>query len=120
MKEPGPSHPIVITPHPGRVRVIAGGEPVAETERALILREAGYDPVLYIPRADVRWSRFRRNARTTTCPYKGEARYFDLKAGDAIRDSAAWSYENPFPAVSRIREHLAFYPSRVDAIETGE
>ena len=119
MKEPGPSHPIVITPHPGRVRVVAGGEPVAETGRALILREAAYPPVLYIPRSDIRWSRFRKIDRTTTCPYKGEARYFDLNAGDSIRDSAAWSYENPFPAVSRIREHLAFYPDRVDAIEEG-
>ena len=117
MREPGPSHPIVVTPQPGRVRVLAAGQTVAETVRALSLREATYDPVLYIPRGDVRWPLFRPSARVTTCPYKGEARHFDLGAGDAVREAVAWSYENPFPAVSRIRAHLAFYPDQVDAIE---
>lgn len=117
MKEPGPRHPIVIRPHPGRVRVIAAGTVLAETTQALELREATYPPVLYVPRVDVNWDVLTRNAQTTTCPYKGQARYFDLTAGPTIRDSIAWSYETPFPAVSRIREHLAFYPDRVDAIE---
>ena len=33
--------------------------------------------------------------------------------------AAAWSYEAPFPAVAEIAGHLAFYPDRVDAIETA-
>ncbi|KQQ20280.1 hypothetical protein ASF56_20390 [Methylobacterium sp. Leaf122] len=117
MKEPGPAHPITITPHPTPVRVRLGGRIIAETRRALKLCEAGYDPVLYLPREDVASDALGPNPKRTLCPYKGEAFYFDLTAGGATREAAAWSYENPFPAVARIRGHVAFYPDRVDAIE---
>lgn len=113
MKEPGPHHPITITPHEGVVRVRAGGRIVAETTRALELREASYPPVLYVPRDDIAADALHANPRRTHCPYKGEASYVDV-AGTA---AAAWSYENPFPAVARIRRYLAFYPDRVEAIE---
>lgn len=118
MKLPGPDHPITILPHPGRVRVIVNGTVVAETQAALSLQEGGYLPVLYIPRADVRGA-VRRSARHSHCPYKGEASYFDLVTDGDERAEAAWSYEDPFPAVAAIRGHLAFYPGRVDAIEQG-
>lgn len=114
MREPGPHHPITITPHGGLVRVSAGGRVVAETRRALRLSEAGYAPVFYVPREDVTAAMLVPAARRSFCPYKGEAFYFDLAGGTA---EAAWSYENPFPAVARIRRHVAFYPDRVDAIE---
>ncbi|GJE29035.1 DUF427 domain-containing protein [Methylobacterium organophilum] len=117
MKEPGPDHPIVIAPHPAAVSVRVAGTLVAHTRNALRLTEARYPPVLYIPRADVRADLLRPNPRTTQCPYKGEAHYFDLAVGDDLRSAAAWSYETPFPAVAAIRGHLAFYPDRVDAIE---
>ncbi|MCE4225617.1 DUF427 domain-containing protein [Methylobacterium sp. C25] len=119
MKEPGPDHPITITPHAGRVRVVAGGITVAETTRALALKEAAYPVVLYIPREDAHWGRFAKSARTSHCPYKGDASYFDLDAGGSPRQAAVWSYENPFPAVAQIKEYLAFYPDKVDAIEQG-
>ena len=118
MKQPGPDHPITITPHPGCVRVMLDGVAVAESERVLSLKEASYPPVLYIPRSDADLSRFTRSARTSHCPYKGDASYFSLAVGDASRPDAVWSYEAPFPAVAEIAEHLAFYPDRVDAIET--
>ena len=117
MREPGPAHPITITPHPGPVRVRRDGRVIAETRRAPELREADYAPVLYIPREDVAAGVLVPNPRRSFCPYKGEAFYFDLTAGSATREAAAWSYENPFPAVARIRGHVAFYPDRVDAIE---
>ncbi|MBK3405136.1 DUF427 domain-containing protein [Methylorubrum populi] len=117
MKEPGPAHPITITPHPGPVRIRLGGRVVAETRQALELREAGYGPVLYIPQKDVGPGLLNLNPRRSYCPYKGEASYFDLSADGAPRAAAAWSYENPYPAVARIRGHVAFYPDRVDAIE---
>ncbi|MEH3117174.1 MAG: DUF427 domain-containing protein [Methylorubrum populi] len=118
MKEPGPRHPITIAPHAGPVRVRLGGRVIAETERALELREAGYAPVLYIPREDIAAGVLSPNPHRTHCPYKGEAFHFDLSAGHEPRSAAAWSYENPFPAVARIRGHIAFYSNRVDAIES--
>ncbi|TPG53820.1 DUF427 domain-containing protein [Roseomonas nepalensis] len=117
MKTPGADHPITITPNPRRLRVLLGGEVVAETTRSLTLREASLPPVHYIPREDAAMALFEPSARTTHCPYKGDASYFSLKAGGRRAADAVWSYEAPFPAVSAIAGHLAFYPDRVDAIE---
>ena len=117
MKEPGPDHPIAIEPNPHRVRVLVGGVIVAETMRALTLREAQLAPVQYIPRRDVNMDLLERTQSQTHCPYKGDASYFTVTAGGLVRENAVWSYENPFPAVAEIREHLAFYPNKVDAIE---
>lgn len=115
MREPGPHHRITITAHDGLVRVRANGRIVAETQKALRLVEAGYPPVFYIPRADVSETMLPPSPKRSFCPYKGEARYFDLEGGIA---EIAWSYESPFPAVARISGHLAFDPDRVEAIET--
>lgn len=117
MKTPGPDHPITITRNPHRVRVRFGGRVVADTTRALTLKEAHYPAVQYIPREDADMSAFARTAHHTHCPYKGEASYFTLSTGDRSAENAVWSYERPLPAVQEIAGHLAFYPSRVDAIE---
>jgi uncharacterized protein (DUF427 family) len=119
MKLPGPDHPITITPTPQRVRVLLGGQVVAETTRALTLREAQYPPVQYIPREDAAMALLRPSPRSTHCPYKGDASYYSIEAGGKRAENAAWSYENPFPAMAEIKGHLAFYPDRVEAIEIG-
>lgn len=113
MKQPGPDHPITIMPNPDRVRVLLGGFIVAETTRALSLKEGDYPPVQYIPREDVNWDHFDRTDRTTHCPYKGDASYFTVTAGGATEDNSAWSYEKPFPAVEQIAGHIAFYANKV-------
>jgi uncharacterized protein (DUF427 family) len=117
MTEPGSEHPIAITPNPNRVRVVLGGVIVAETTRALTLKEADLPPVQYIPREDARMDLFDRTDHATHCPYKGDATYYTVMAGGLVARNAVWSYEQPFPAAAPIREHLAFYPNKVDAIE---
>jgi uncharacterized protein (DUF427 family) len=117
MKIPGPDHPITITPHAGRVRVIFNGSVVADTGKALSLQEAGYRPVFYIPRQDAQLALFERTAHKTHCPYKGDAAYYSIRVGERVSENAIWSYEQPFPAMAEIAGHLAFYPDRVDAIE---
>ena len=114
MKLPGPDHPIAIAPFTGRVCVRLGGHIVAETDRALRLSEASYPDVFYVPRGDVRMDAFARTQRSTHCPYKGDAAYFDLSAGDRHVQNVAWSYEAPYPAMAAIRDHLAFYPDKVE------
>lgn len=118
-EHPGSSHPITVTPHPGRVRVIFNGQTIAETSRALELKEASYPPVFYIPREDADMGALRRTAHATHCPYKGDAAYYSLLVAGRESANAVWSYEEPFPAVGGIRNHLAFYPNRVDRIETA-
>ena len=113
----GDDHPITIEANPNRVRVVLGGTIVAETTRALTLREGHYAPVFYIPREDVEFDLFDRTDRHSHCPYKGDASYFKVTAGGLERRDAAWSYEAPLPAAKAIAGHLAFYASKVDAIE---
>jgi uncharacterized protein (DUF427 family) len=120
MKTPGPDHPITLTPEPRRIRVVVAGVAVADTRRAIRLAEARYPPVYYVPRADIRQEAFAPSDRTSHCPYKSDARYFDLVVGDVRRPDAVWSYEAPFAAVAAIRAYVAFYPDRVDAIEVSD
>jgi uncharacterized protein (DUF427 family) len=116
-KLPGPDHPISIEPTLDRIVVRFGGKVIADTYRALTLREAKYPPVQYIPRADARMDLLTKTDHHTGCPYKGEAAYFSIKAGGRTAENAIWTYETPFDAVGQIKEYLAFYPDRVDAIE---
>lgn len=119
MKLPGPDHPITITPSGTRVRVLFGGKLVADTARALVLREASYPAVYYIPRADADMSLLEATEHSTHCPYKGDASYFTISAGGRHAANAVWSYEQPYPAMAEIKDYLAFYPDRVDTIEVG-
>jgi uncharacterized protein (DUF427 family) len=117
MKTPGPDHPITISRSGRRVRVRFAGRTIADTTRALTLKEPDYPAVHYIPRADADMSALTRTAHHTHCPYKGDASYFTIVADGRTAENAVWSYEQPFPAVAEIKECLAFYPNRVDAIE---
>ncbi|MBP7705048.1 MAG: DUF427 domain-containing protein [Caulobacter sp.] len=117
VKIPGPDHPITVLPHAGLVRVVAGGKVVAETTRALALREAAYPVVFYVPREDADLALLERSQHASWCPYKGEASYFSIPGGGERAVNAVWSYEQPHAAVAAIAGHLAFYPDRVDAIE---
>lgn len=119
MTAAGSGHAIRIEAEPGRVRVILGGVAIAETTRALILREGRLPPVHYIPRDDVVAGAMIRTDHHSHCPFKGDASYFTLTGGGVTVENGAWSYEQPYPAVEAIRGHLAFYPSKVEAIEVG-
>ena len=119
MKQPGPDHPITIEADGARVRVRFGNRVIADTTKALTLREANYPPVYYIPRRDADMSLLKQTGHATYCPYKGDASYFTIVADGRSADNAVWSYEQPYPAVAEIKECLAFYPNRVDAIEVG-
>ena len=117
IKIPGPDHPIVIEANPARVVVALGGVVIADTRSALTLREASYPAVQYIPRKDVDMSLLARTDHATYCPYKGECAYYSIPAGGERSVNAVWTYEAPYAAVEAIKDHVAFYPSRVDAIE---
>ncbi|HEM7849675.1 DUF427 domain-containing protein [Burkholderia multivorans] len=116
VKTPGPDHPITVSPHPSRVVVTVAGRTVADTQRALALREASYPAVLYIPREDVDMALLQRTDHATYCPYKGDCAYYSIPSGGARAVNAVWTYEHPYPAVEAIRGHLAFYPDCVDSI----
>ena len=117
IKIPGPDHPITIERNPARIVVSVAGRIVADTREALMVREAAYPPVQYSPRKDVDMALLQRTDHSTYCPYKGDCAYFSIPLGDERSTNAVWTYEAPYAAVMSIKDHLAFYPDRVDAIE---
>jgi uncharacterized protein (DUF427 family) len=118
LKYPGPDHPISIAPNPARIVVWVAGRVVADTRTALTLREAAYAAVQYIPRHDIDMTLLQRTQHATYCPYKGDCTYFSIPIGGDRSINAAWTYEAPYDAVAAIKDHIAFYPNRVNAIET--
>jgi len=117
MMVPGPDHPISIEPNPARVTVSIAGRTVADTRSALTLTEASYGPVQYIPRKDVDMTMLERTDHRTYCPYKGDCAYYSIPLGGERSINAVWTYEAPYPAVAAIKDYVAFYPRRVDAID---
>jgi uncharacterized protein (DUF427 family) len=95
IKIPGPDHPITIERNSGRVVVSLGGKVIADTRDALILREANYPAVQYIPRKDVDMALLARSEHSTYCPYKGDAAYFSIPLGGERSVNAIWTYEAP-------------------------
>jgi uncharacterized protein (DUF427 family) len=97
------------------VRVEFAGEVIADTTRAFRVLETSHPPVYYIPPEDVRSEFLRPSRRHTWCEFKGEASYYDLVVGEREVREAAWFYPEPTSRFAAIRDHLAFYPGRVDA-----
>jgi len=114
--QPSPEHPITITPSSAHIVVTVAGKVVADTRRALTLQESTYPAVQYIPITDVERSLLERTATTSYCPFKGDASYYSIPAGGDKSVDAIWVYEQPHDAVAEIKDHVAFYPDRVDAI----
>ena len=98
------------------LRVIVGGEVVAETTRARFLYETRLPTRYYIPPEDVRMDRLVPSDKLTACPYKGTARYWSVRAGDRVFPDIVWSYPEPIPECPKIKGYLCFFNEHVDDI----
>jgi len=114
IKLPGPEHEITIVPSTDRVLVRSGETTIADSQSTLVLRETNHAPVRYIPLADVDRSLLAPSDRSTYCPYKGDASYYSINADPQQGTDAVWFYAQPYPAVAEIKDHVAFYPDRVE------
>src|SRR5881628_162862 len=110
-----PGHWIHTSQSPRQVRVVFGGEAIAESKRVQLLREDGVLPVYYFPRQDVRMNLLLPTDHKSRCPYKGEASYWTARSGARVAENAAWSYVNPLPEAAGIRECIAFCWNKMDA-----
>ena len=117
IKIPNADHPITIEPTKARVTVTVAGKVIADSTHALTLRESDYPAVQYIPRSDVDMTFLARTDNESYCPFKGDASYYTITNGGDRTVNAVWTYESPYDAVAPIKDHLAFYSDRVDAIE---
>ena len=107
------AHRISTRPSTRHVRVEHDGQVLAESDRALVLREGKLPPRYYLPREDVRLDLLTPSDTTSHCPFKGDATY--LSAPDA--PDAFWVYEAPSEADAEpIAGLIAPWPGRVDVI----
>ncbi|CAM5571719.1 hypothetical protein MAUB1S_09605 [Mycolicibacterium aubagnense] len=112
-----PEHTITVKPFDGTVTVSVGDTVIATSGRAQLLQEANYPPVLYVPFADIRFDMLVPTDSSTHCPFKGDASYWSVDAGDETRKDVMWAYQAPYDEMLVIKDHGAFYPDRVE-IET--
>jgi uncharacterized protein (DUF427 family) len=108
-------HRVQVEPSPRWVRVKFNGQTIADSKRALLLRETGHLPVYYFPPEDVRQDVLTPTDQHTRCPFKGEASYWTIRVGDRVADNAMWGYLDPLPDRQDIKGYRAFYWNRVDA-----
>ena len=107
-------------PSTRRIRVVLGGVTVADTTRAIRVLETSHPPAYYVPLEDVRREYLRPGRRQTYCEFKGQASYYDLVVGEREVRDAAWYYPDPSERFAALRDHVAFYPGRVDACFVDE
>jgi uncharacterized protein (DUF427 family) len=111
---PVPGGALYLEPSPKRVRVVVGGETVADSRRVLMLHESGHQPIYYFPPEDVRSEFLEASDRHTRCPKKGEASYYTIRTPDRVVEAGAWYYPDPIESAPPIKGLIAFYWNRMD------
>src|ERR671920_1400527 len=103
------NHVLFFEDSPRRVRVVLGGETVADSRRIKLMHETRYLPVYYFPEEDVRMDLLEATDHTTRCPFKGDASYWSVRVGEKVAENAVWSYPEPIEFAPPIAGYLAFY-----------
>jgi uncharacterized protein (DUF427 family) len=109
-----PGHWIHVSDSPRHVRVMFGGATIADSKRVKLVREPEVLPAYYFPKEDVRTDLFVPSQHKTLCAQKGEASYWSIRSGNKSEENAAWSYLNPLPGASAIKDHFAFEWPKMD------
>jgi uncharacterized protein (DUF427 family) len=122
-KSPGhqqwPDHKVMERRSGERVQVSIDGEIVADSADVITVEEDGFPARYYFPREDVKADRLEPSSMTSECPFKGQARYFDLNVGGQRIKDAVWSYEDPYDEHRALKERLAFYDDKAPGMEIG-
>ena len=98
------------------VSVVVAGETVADTHHPVLLFETGMPTRYYIPKVDLRMDLLRPSEKGTSCPYKGDARYYSVAVGDITVPDIAWYYSFPTSEASRLASLVSFFNERVEAL----
>jgi uncharacterized protein (DUF427 family) len=109
-----PDYRVELEPNPKRVRVELAGEVIADSTRTMWLQETKHEPVIYIPRDDVRFDKLTATDHQTFCPFKGDAVYWTVTVGERTDVNSVWGYPDPFEETADIKDYVAFYQDRFD------
>lgn len=115
-----PTKRVDVVPSERHVRVELGGELLAESRTPHALFETTLPTRWYLPKADVRAGLLEPSNTVTSCPYKGTATYWSVRAGGELRRDLAWSYPEPVPECPRIAGLVCFFNEHVDLVIDGE
>jgi uncharacterized protein (DUF427 family) len=115
-----PYHRVDVLNSSRHVKVVIGGEVVAETRQPRLLFETGLRTRYYIPKVDIRMDLLEPTGTQTQCPYKGNAVYWSAKVRDQVYPDIVWSYPFPLTECSKIQNLLSFYNEKVDIYVDGE
>jgi uncharacterized protein (DUF427 family) len=117
----GPAHRLFWHDFPRRVRALFADQIVLDSHHAKLLHESNLLPQLYVPRADVNEELLEPTSHRTHCPFKGDAEYYSVRAGDRVAENAVWSYPAPTDDASWLAGYLAVYWESLDAwFDEGE
>jgi len=121
MKSPGhrqhPTHRVAEKRVPGRVRVLYGADVLAESSDVIEVDEDGNPRRWYFPRRDVRMDALEPSETRSHCPFKGDASYFSLRAGDGLVPDAVWSYEAPYDEHADLAGRVAFWTEKFENLQ---
>jgi uncharacterized protein (DUF427 family) len=104
-----------VEPTPRRIRIVLGGETIADSMRAHRVLETSHPPVYYVPLEDVADGALVETGGSTFCEWKGVASYYDVVGGGRRVPRGAWTYHDPAKGYEAIRDAVAFYPAPMDA-----
>jgi uncharacterized protein (DUF427 family) len=102
------------------IRIVFNGEEIVNSSNTIRVLETSHPPVYYIPQSDIRMDCLKATQRRTYCEFKGEAMYWTVFWGNRAEPNAAWSYASPRPGFEAIKDHIAFYASRMDECYVGD
>lgn len=97
------------------VRVVFNGEVIADSRRAKRVLETSHPPVYYIPPEDISMEFLKPVAHSSFCEFKGKAKYYTLEVKGKSVERAAWYYPEPTKGFTVLKDHVAFYPSKMEA-----
>ena len=63
----------------------------------------------YFPAESINKHFFKTSSKHTTCPWKGEASYYNIEVDGTSNPDAAWYYPFPKDAAKEIKNYVAFW-----------
>ena len=77
---------------------------LAESDKTIVIEGNHY----FLPES-INEEYFQQSSTHTTCPWKGEASYYNIVVDGQTNKDAAWYYPEPKAAAAEIKNRVAFW-----------